>query len=64
MTCGDGWLDVTPMACAYEVQFRPVSGHYRHRLRKIALAEDAAGRRFRVVDSGGWTPGYPPHYPT
>lgn len=60
----DGWLDVTTMASAYEIQFRPSTCKYRHRRRRIVQSEDPSVIIIGTVGRGEWKPGKPPHYPT
>lgn len=61
--CLDGWLDVTPYACMYEIGFHPVTLKYRHRMRRAYPSPDPGVIIVRAIDAA-WQDGKPPPYPS
>ena len=58
----DGWLDVTPPTCMYEIQFSPVTLKYRHRIRRVYPSPDPSVLIVRAIEAA-WCDGPPPPYP-
>ena len=58
------WLDVSPLAADYQVEFNPRTCQYRHRLRRLIRSDDPSVIVIRAIDCAAWTQGKPPPYPT